>query len=231
MTHTHRLSRRATLTLAGVLAIAATLVALAIAGTRQGEAAARDDHHTRGSVHTAKQVAFHDAMRKLWEDHITWTRLAIVSFAGNLPDLATTEHRLLRNQADIGDAVQPFYGRAAGDKLTALLKEHITGAVGVLEAAKSGDPTALGQAKAAWYRNARRIADFLHAANPRNWPRAAMRAMMRKHLDQTFEEAADYLAGRYQASVRDYDAVHHHILEMADMLGSGIVKQFLGRFR
>src|SRR5512139_2470835 len=49
--------------------------------------------------------AFHDAMRKLWEDHVTWTRLFIVSFAADLPDLSATERRLLRNQTDIGDAV------------------------------------------------------------------------------------------------------------------------------
>jgi hypothetical protein len=31
--------------------------------------------------------------------------------------------------------------------------------------------------------------------------------------------------------VRDYDAVHGSILEMADMLGDGIVAQFPARFR
>jgi hypothetical protein len=64
-------------------------------------------------------------MRKLWEDHITWTRLAIVSFAGGLPDLQATEARLLANQVDIGNAIKPYYGRTAGNRLTALLKEHI----------------------------------------------------------------------------------------------------------
>src|SRR5690349_22597012 len=88
---------------------------------------------------SAKQAAFHDGMRKLWEDHITWTRLAIVSFAANLPDLPATERRLLRNQADIGNAVKPFYGRKAGNQLTRLLREHILGAVALLQAAKSGD--------------------------------------------------------------------------------------------
>lgn len=51
---------------------------------------------------THEAAAFHDAMRKLWEDHVTWTRLAIVSFAGDLPDLPATQRRLLRNQTDIG---------------------------------------------------------------------------------------------------------------------------------
>jgi hypothetical protein len=78
-------------------------------------------------------------MRKLWEDHITWTRLAIVSFAAGGADLQATETRLLRNQTDIGNAIKPFYGDDAGNKLTALLKEHIMGAVDLLAAAKAGD--------------------------------------------------------------------------------------------
>ena len=84
-------------------------------------------------------------MRKLWEDHITWTRLAIVSFAGGLPDLQATEARLLANQVDIGNAIKPYYGRTAGNRLTALLKEHILGAVALLQAAKSGDQAAIGR--------------------------------------------------------------------------------------
>jgi hypothetical protein len=180
---------------------------------------------------TAREVAFHDAMRKLWEDHITWTRLAIVSFAAGLPDLQATEARLLANQTDTGNAIKPYYGRAAGRRLTALLREHILGAVALLQAARSGDQAAISQAAASWYANGRQIADFVHAANPRHWPRAAMRSMMKAHLDQTLKEGQDRLAGRFAADVRDYEAVHRHILEMADMLSAGIVRQFPARFR
>ena len=74
---------------------------------------------------------FHNDMRKLWEDHITWTRLFIVSAAADLPDKGPTTDRLLQNQVDIGNAVKPYYGDAAGEKLTALLKEHICRAWGV----------------------------------------------------------------------------------------------------
>jgi hypothetical protein len=179
----------------------------------------------------ARQLAFHDGMRKLWEDHITWTRLAIVSFAGGLGDLQATEARLLANQTDIGNAVKPYYGRAAGHRLTALLRRHILGAVAVLQAAKAGDSAATTKAVAAWYANADDIADFLHAANPRQWSRADMRAMMKIHLDETLKEAQDRLGGRFAADVRDYEAVHRHILEMADMLSDGIMRQFPGRFR
>src|SRR5215213_7355728 len=86
-----------------------------------------------------ERVAFQDQMRKLWEDHITWTRLYIVSFAADLPDQDLTAQRLLRNQTDLGDAIKPFYGEEAGNQLTTLLKEHIQGAVDLLAAAKAGD--------------------------------------------------------------------------------------------
>jgi hypothetical protein len=179
----------------------------------------------------ARQLAFHDGMRKLWGDHITWTRLAIVSFAGGLPDLQATETRLLANQTDIGNAVKPYYGKAAGNKLTALLRTHILGAVAVLQAAKAGDQAGTAKAVADWYANADDIADFLHAANPRQWSRAEMRAMMKTHLDETLKEAQDRLAGKFAADIADYEAVHRHILEMADMLSDGIMRQFPRHFR
>jgi hypothetical protein len=222
--------RRLTLALSGLIAVTSMVVVLAVSGTREGHAAGDLAHGSAVSVRTDKQLAFHDAMRKLWEDHITWTRLAIVSFAGNLPDLQATEQRLLQNQTDIGNAIKPYYGKAAGKKLTTLLKAHITGAVALLQAAKSGDSSALASAKADWYANAKQIADFLSSANPRNWPRSLLRAMMKKHLDQTLKEAVDHLSGNYAADVRDYEAVHRHILVMADTLSSGIIKQFPRRF-
>ena len=112
------------------------------------------------------KLGFHDDMRKLWEDHVTWTRLLIVSFAADLPDLGPTTDRLLQNQAELGDAIRPFYGDGAGDRLTELLTEHITTAADVLAAARSGDGDAFDDASDAWYRNAHQIARFLHEANP-----------------------------------------------------------------
>jgi hypothetical protein len=207
---------------------------LAFSGTHGVHAESDHGHGAADAVpvkRTSKQAAFQDRMRKLWEDHITWTRLAIIGFAHDLPDLPATQARLLRNQTDIGNTIKPYYGRAAGNRLTALLREHILGAVALLQAAKAGDQGAIDQRTAEWYANGNEIADFLHEANPHNWPRKALRQMMKGHLDQTLREAVHRLQGEYDADVRDYDEIHHHILEMADTLSAGIVKQFPRRFR
>jgi hypothetical protein len=221
-----------------VMLVLAAAMALAVSagGALALGAGAKPAHHHHAMATTArplnaKEAAFHDRMRKLWEDHITWTRLAIVSFDAGLPDLQATEGRLLRNQHDIGRAVSHFYGDAAGAKLTSLLRSHILIAVDVLAAAKAGDQQALAAAQKRWYANAREIADFLHSANPHNWPQRAMRRMMRTHLDLTTKEAVDHLTGKFEADVSDYDAVHEEILGMADMLSNGIIAQFPQKFR
>ena len=177
------------------------------------------------------RAAFHDAMRKLWEDHVTWTRLYIVSAAADLPDKTATAERLLRNQTDIGDAIKPFYGDAAGEQLTALLKPHILIAAELVGAAKAGDSGKVQDASTRWYSNADQIADFLSAANPGNWPRPTLRSEMRHHLDLTLQEAQARLRGDWAADIAAYDTVHQHILGMADVLTSGIIKQFPRKFR
>jgi hypothetical protein len=177
--------------------------------------------------------AFHDAMRKLWEDHITWTRLFIVSkatLASDLPDIGPTVDRLLQNQNDLGDAFKPFYGTATGNELTALLRVHILTAADIVTAAKAGDTAAQNAAIEAWYENAHDIAVFLHELNPRNWPLDEMDAMMRDHLDLTLVEAVARLQGRYADDVAAYEDIHVQILEMADMLSDGIIRQFPPKF-
>ncbi len=175
-------------------------------------------------------LAFHDAVRKLWEDHVTWTRLAIVDVATGAPDTGPTVQRLLQNQVDIGNAIKPFYGDAAGDHLSALLTTHIIVAANILVDAKAGDTSGVNENVTAWYANANDIATFLSGANPRNWPLDTLQSMMKTHLDLTLQEAVAQLTGDYATSIATYEQVHLEILEMADMLSAGIVALFPSMF-
>jgi hypothetical protein len=222
--------RRLTVTLAGLIALVSMVIVLAVSGARESHAATHRAHAAAVPVATVKAVAFHDQMRALWEAHGSWTHMVITSFVGALPNLKAEEAVLLQNQVDIGNAVKPYYGRAAGNKLTKLLKEHILGAVNVLVAAKSGDKAKLAQAEAAWFANGQQIADFLHAANPRFLSTAAARQMMKVHLEQVIEQAVDELKGNYAADVKAFGPYIRHILDMADMISGGIIRQFPRRF-
>ena len=179
----------------------------------------------------AKKLAFHDAMRALWEIHGTFTERAIVDFVGGLPDTPNVIRHLQRNQVNIGNAIKPFYGNKAGDELTSLLHQHITDAVNCVVAAKAGDQAKLKAAEKAFFANGNQIARFLHAANPRFWSLPAMKTMMRIHLNQVLALAVDQIKGHYTANIRLYGVYIHHLLfGMADMLSNGIMEQFPGKF-
>ena len=177
------------------------------------------------------RAEFQDAMRKLWEDHVTWTRLYIVSAVAGLPDAQPTAERLLQNQTDIGNATKPFYGEAAGNSLTALLRPHILIAAQLVAAAKAGKNDEIKSASARWYDNANEIADFLSQANAKNWPRETMRNEMKHHLDLTLQEAQARLRGDWKGDIAAYELIHNHILGMADVLSRGIISQFPARFK
>jgi hypothetical protein len=221
---------RRTLTLGGLLALVSMVVVLIASGAGESHAATRQMQMSRVPIKTAKAVAFHDQMRALWEAHGAWTHMVIVSFAGNLPNLSASEKVLLHNQVDIGNAVKPYYGTAAGNKLTKLLQAHILGAVKVLEAAKSGNKHRLNHAVAAWFANGRQVADFLHAADPKFLSQSAARKMMNIHLKQVIAQGVDELEGHYAADAHAFGPYIRHILEMADMISGGIIRQFPSKF-
>lgn len=174
--------------------------------------------------------SFHDDMRRLWSDHVAYTRLFIVSAVAGTPDNQATLQRLLQNQTDIGNAVAGVYGKDAGDKLTALLKDHIVIAGSIVTAAKAGDNAKVASENQRWKDNANEIATFLNGANPKNWPAATLRSALSMHLEQTLNEATHQLKGDYAASLKDYDEAMDHMLMVADILSSGIAKQFPSKF-
>jgi hypothetical protein len=227
--NTRRASRPIPLALTALVAFFSALAALAVSnGMNMAQAHGNAPHQAQAptemsmTVHSssalsAKAVALRTDMRKLWEDHITWTRLAIISLEGGTPDTDATVARLLKNQTDIGNVIKPFYGQAAGNELIA--------------AAKAGDQAKLADAQARWQQNADGIAALLHSVNPRYWKLPVMKAEMSMHLKLTTEEAVARLQGNWTADVAAYDKVHDHILHMSDLLSSGLVKQFPQRFR
>ena len=187
------------------------------------------------SAHAPAQVADKGGaltaeMRKLWGDHVAWTRLAIISLTTNAPDTQATVARLLQNQTDIGNAVKPFYGGPAGKQLTGLLREHILIAADLIGVAQKGDQDGVAAQQARWTKNADQIADFLSGANPRSWKQGEMRHMMHEHLRLTTNEVVARLTQNWTADVKAYDRVEREILQMSEMLADGLVAQFPSRF-
>jgi hypothetical protein len=218
-----RTSRPIPLPLTAIVAFFSALAALAVSN---GMA------HAHGTpAASAKPVVIQQEMRRLWEDHIVWTRMAIISLEADTPDKDAAVTRLLRNQTDIGNALKPFFGKAAGATVTKLLREHILIAADVIAAAKAGNAPALADAQERWARNGDDIAALLHSVNPHEWKLDAMKAELSTHLALTTDEVVARLHGDWAADVAAYDKIHDHALHLSDLLSDGLIEQFPKRFR
>jgi len=169
------------------------------------------------------------ALRKLWPDHVIWTRQYIVAAVDDRPEAGAAAERLLRNQDDIGAAIVPYYGQAAGDQLTKLLKEHIMIAVDLVDAAKKADTDAFGKHDQRWSANAGEIARFLAGANP-NWPEKDVTDLLSLHLKLTKDETVARLQKDWSADIKAFDDIFNEILVLADALHDGLKAQFPDRF-
>src|SRR5262249_51143251 len=161
-----------------------SLLIVGVIGAAVGYVLAQRRHNGACGAISPERCTLRTAMRKLWADHVLWTRCYLISAIAGLDDVSVATERLLKNQDDIGNAIAGFYGAAAGKQLATLLREHIMGAAEVVAAAKAKNTEAFKKADAKWHDNAREIAEFLSKANT-HWPYQAMLDMMNEHLALT----------------------------------------------
>jgi hypothetical protein len=180
------------------------------------------------SAKKTSSQAYHDEWRKLWEDHITWTRVVIISILDNLGGTPAYTTRLLQNYEDMEAALTPYYGDEA-EVLGDLIQDHLVIAAQILQALDAGQPT--DALIASWYANGNDIAVQMNKMNPEFWPLAETQKMWKDHLDATLAEAVDHFNGNFTAEVADYDRVHDMALEMADFISNGVMQQFHNQFK
>lgn len=174
---------------------------------------------------TPKQLQLMNTLRRLWVEHVMWTRFFIVSTAFNLADLEYVTNRLLRNPDDFADVLRPFYGEEKAAKFNKLLTEHLEIGAQLVNAAKAGDTKTADEQRMKWYDNADEIAAFLSGINP-YWSNTAWQTMLYDHLQMTENEAGQILTGQYDASISQYDSIQKEALEMGDYMANGMIKQF-----
>jgi hypothetical protein len=209
------------------LAIAVPFSLLAFAApTNQALPASHTDQ--ADSAQKTSAQAYHDTWRKLWEDHITWTRLVIMGVFDSLPGEGAYQSRLLKNYEDMEDVLRPYYGDEA-EELGDLIQDHLVIAVEILNAAKAGNTAAFLDAKARWYQNGQDIAELMATLNPKHWPLGEVETMWRDHLDATLAEAVAHLTNDFAGDVAAYK-VHLLALDMADFFSQGVIRQFESRF-
>ena len=179
--------------------------------------------------YTRQEVDLMNELRRLWEDHITWTRMTIISMVENLADVDLVTKRLLQNPTDFATLLRALYGDEIASKFEELFTSHLTIAAELVKAAMSNDKTAVSDAERRWYANADEIATFLASINP-YWSEKMWKEMMYEHLALTKAEAVDRINKYYAADILVFDKIHTQAVKMADIMSEGILRQFPNRF-
>jgi hypothetical protein len=179
---------------------------------------------------TQSEYELRKAMNNLWTEHSMWTRDYIIAALNESPSQKVSADRLMKNQEDIGKAIASYYGSSAGNRLTELLKEHISIAAKIIEAAKQNNKSDLDNLNVQWKANARDIAQFLSNANPQYWKLADLQNMLYMHLDLTTQEVVNRLKKDWKTDVANFDKVIDQVRDMGDTLATGIVSQFPNKF-
>lgn len=170
-------------------------------------------------------ISLMNRWRKLWQEHVMWTRSFIISTAAELGDLDLVTERLMQNPGDMAGVIRPFYGDETADIFQKLFTEHLSIAGELVHAAKEGDSTKAAALEQKWYDNADEIASFLAKINP-HWNRWLWQSLLHDHLKMTKQEALHRLAGEYAEDIRIYDSIEKEALQMADYMTNGILRQF-----
>lgn len=206
------------------------ILALAIPIVSATHADAKTKQRVSGQCYSQNAIDLYSEQRRLWKDHVYWTRSYIVSALSGAEDQDAVLKRLLQNQTDIGSSIKPYYGDAAGNQLGKLLTEHIVIAGQLVDAIKKGDSVNAGKLNKEWYRNADDIAKFMSKANP-NWSEKEVKDMLYVHLKFVADEVAARLKKDYAGEIVIFDKGKNHMMMFADEITNGIMKQFPDSFR
>jgi hypothetical protein len=176
-----------------------------------------------------EQLAMLNSMRLLWEQHVYWTRMLLISIAEKLKDQPEVTDRLLQNPYDIADIYREYYGENAAKTIAQLLTEHLQIGAALITALRDKKTAEADDLTRKWYANADKMADAFSSINP-YYKHDELHNMLYDHLQLTTDEVAERLAGNYKADIEAFDKVEHEAISMADYLSLGIIRQFPDKF-
>jgi hypothetical protein len=195
-----------------------------------GPARAADHAHAAAIPQADKAAQTDAALRDLWLGHVFWVRNVVrETLAGNTGAAAVAENEVVANARQIADAIEPFYGKAASDRLFELLAGHYAAVKKYLQATAAGSKPGQEEALAALTGNAAEIARFLSGANP-NLPFETVNGLLLAHGGHHVQQIQQIKAGQFGEEARTWGEMRVHMYTVADALAGAIALQFPAKF-
>lgn len=164
-----------------------------------------------------------DLLRKLFSDHVIYTKFYINSVISDLPDVSDVATRLFANQDEIGKNLGSLeiIGKDNGDKLAKLLREHIECAATIINLAKNKKD--LKDASEKLFANSAQVAKFISSINPASLQYETVKKEFDKHNNFVITMTSERLEAKYKEEIITFDEYYNHMLGFSDMLYSGLI--------
>lgn len=208
--------------------IAAAAMLLTLSGAAFAQHAGHDAKPALPSVQVAQTAM---ALRDLWLGHVFWVRnVATETIAGNANAAKAADAQVVANAKQIAAAIEPFYGKAAADKLFSLLAGHYGAVRQYLDATLANSKPKQDAALKTLTDNAGEIAVFLGGANP-HLPVDTLRSLLGAHGGHHVQQIQQLRDKQYAQEAQTWEAMKNHMYVIADALAAGLAKQFPEKFK
>jgi hypothetical protein len=191
-------------------------------------AAADDAAKPAAAADPANVAATQKALRGLWGDHVDTVRAVVKELVKKDAAAAdAAEKKVVANAKEIAATIEPFYGKAANEKLFGLLAGHYGAVKAHATATIAGKDTK--QALSELTSNAGEIATFLSGANP-FLPKDTLVSLLGAHGGHHVQQNQQLAKGDSAAEAKTHAEMTKHIHGIADALGGALAKQFPQKF-
>lgn len=165
-----------------------------------------------------------EQMRLAWLEHVYWTRMFIMSVAGNIQDQQEIVGRMLANVDRIVGLFARHYPQNEVNQLRELLTEHEELLGGLITMMKDGDNARIPMQKDKLMANASDIARFLAGATP-EFNEFEIKDMLDMHIELMEQMLEERLLGDFAQDIETFGRIERQAVQMADYFADGLIRQ------
>lgn len=164
------------------------------------------------------------SMRKLWNDHIVWTRQYMISEMNNLPDKEAVLTRLRANARSISEEMSELHPSVDEQTMVSMLDSTVLFVTKLIfETNVGGTRTGAYETKEVLMKLMDRMALYLNSVNE-GWKLPEMKMLLQGYLNETHNEILARKNQIWDADIAAYDRLNNHVLKIADAFASGTIQ-------
>ncbi|MBR1390430.1 MAG: LysM peptidoglycan-binding domain-containing protein [Lachnospiraceae bacterium] len=165
-----------------------------------------------------------DDMRRAWLSYLYWTRMFLVSAAGDLPDQKEVAAQMVQSVDAIGNVFAQYYPQSVVRALQELLMKEAELTGSLVMALRSGEMENAEALKRQMYQNGEAIIGLL-ANETSEFDVLYLRDLWNEYLELTEQQIRQRVSNNYEQDIQTFMQLQNQMLRWADYLTVGLQQE------